>query len=412
MIDSTNQELYFFATAPGNGGDIFYKKSPLTGPISFAPGRGQPFLDVAPVVNNASGAKDPVTAASGLVILAVADGRKQYVHAEMELAGGTSDTTPPTVTATTPADTATGVNVAGNVTATFSETVVGVDKATFTLADAAGTVVPAAVTYNSTTGVASLDPGADLAPGTRYTATLTGGTSAIRDSANNPLVTAQWNFTTAASGDAVAPTVTTTVPAADATAAGLGANVTATFSETVQGVDGTTFTVQNAATGAQVAGVLSRSGLKWIFNPDVDLTADTRYRVTLTGGPAQIRDAANNPLATVTWTFLTGPAPKVSSRTPGVGQTGVRTGVNVTATFNEAVQNVNGSTFRLAGPSGQTVAATVGRNATTNQWVLDPTASLAPSTQYTVTLVGGPGGIADVAGNPLATLTWQFTTGT
>ncbi|MDQ4031260.1 MAG: hypothetical protein M3332_02885, partial [Actinomycetota bacterium] len=34
-------------------------------------------------------AKDPVTAQSGLVILAVAEGQKRYVQAEMELAGGT-----------------------------------------------------------------------------------------------------------------------------------------------------------------------------------------------------------------------------------------------------------------------------------------------------------------------------------
>jgi len=88
MIDSTNQELYFFATAPVSGGDIYYKKAPLSN-ISFGPGRGQKFIDAQPVVNNASGAKEPVTAETGLVVLAVAEGRKLYVHGEMELAGGT-----------------------------------------------------------------------------------------------------------------------------------------------------------------------------------------------------------------------------------------------------------------------------------------------------------------------------------
>ncbi len=101
MIDQTNQELYFFATAPVQGGDIFYKKTPLDN-VSFGPGRGTPFVDYSKPVNNASGSKDPVTAQTGLVILAVAEGVKRYVHAEMELAGGGTpapDVTPPSVPA-------------------------------------------------------------------------------------------------------------------------------------------------------------------------------------------------------------------------------------------------------------------------------------------------------------------------
>ena len=87
MVDRTNQQLYFFATAPVSGGDIYYKKTPLSN-IAFAPGRGEKFVDSAAVVNNASGAKEPVTATTGMVILAVAEGKKRYVHAEMQLAGG------------------------------------------------------------------------------------------------------------------------------------------------------------------------------------------------------------------------------------------------------------------------------------------------------------------------------------
>ncbi|MBA2768794.1 MAG: hypothetical protein H0U35_06635 [Sporichthyaceae bacterium] len=98
QIDKTNQELYFFATAPVSGGDIYYKKTSLANP-SFGPGRGAKFLDATPVVNNVTGSKQPVTAETGMVVLAVAEGKKQYYHAEMELAGGTSpppdDTAPP-----------------------------------------------------------------------------------------------------------------------------------------------------------------------------------------------------------------------------------------------------------------------------------------------------------------------------
>ena len=97
MIDETNQELYFFATAPG--GDIVYKKTSLTNP-SFAPGRGTAFVDSTASVNNASGSKDPVNASTGMVVLAGADGPKRYVHAEMSLDAvgpGPGDTVSPSV---------------------------------------------------------------------------------------------------------------------------------------------------------------------------------------------------------------------------------------------------------------------------------------------------------------------------
>jgi hypothetical protein len=91
MIDHTNQELYFIATAPEDGGDIYYKKTSLANPtFSNQPGRGKKLVDAKPLVNNATGSKDPVTAQSDLVILAVAEGQKKYVHAEMDLAGGTT----------------------------------------------------------------------------------------------------------------------------------------------------------------------------------------------------------------------------------------------------------------------------------------------------------------------------------
>jgi hypothetical protein len=100
VIDQTNQELYFLATAAG---DIYYKKTSLANPdFSNQPGRGKRFVDAQPQVNNATASKDPVTAESGMVILAVAEGVKKYVHAEMDLAGGSTppppeDTEDPTV---------------------------------------------------------------------------------------------------------------------------------------------------------------------------------------------------------------------------------------------------------------------------------------------------------------------------
>src|SRR6185312_10168037 len=84
-----------------------------------------------------------------------------------------ADTTPPTVTAQTPAAGATAVTVGSNVTATFSEQVQGVGTSTFTLTGPSGTV-PAVVSPNSGNKW-TLNPSANLAAGTTYTVDLTTG---------------------------------------------------------------------------------------------------------------------------------------------------------------------------------------------------------------------------------------------
>jgi hypothetical protein len=148
----------------------------------------------------------------------------------------------------------------------------------------------------------------------------------------------------------------------------------------------------------------------WFLDPTANLAKDTWHTVTLTGGPSAIRDLSGTPLVTTSWEFLTGPAPRLSSRSPSPNATGVALQASVIATFNEPVTNVTGATFVLTNPSGAQVAATVVRDGTTNRWILDPTASLTAGTKYTVRLVGGTQGISDLAGNPMTTQQWSFTT--
>src|SRR3954447_1442800 len=93
-----------------------------------------------------------------------------YPYFTLFPAGSAGDTTAPTVTAATPANGATGVAVTDDVSATFSEPVQGVDGTTFTLTDAAGATVPAAV-GPGTANQWILDPTADLTAGAQYTAT-------------------------------------------------------------------------------------------------------------------------------------------------------------------------------------------------------------------------------------------------
>jgi FtsP/CotA-like multicopper oxidase with cupredoxin domain len=103
---------------------------------------------------------------------------------------------PPSVTARTPASFATGVALTANVTVTFSTAVTGVSTSTVTLhpgADTSAAPVAAAVTYNATSRVATLNPSADLAVNTQYTARLTPG---ITSTSGAPLAAMQWSFRT------------------------------------------------------------------------------------------------------------------------------------------------------------------------------------------------------------------------
>ncbi|MEZ0292716.1 MAG: DUF4082 domain-containing protein [Solirubrobacteraceae bacterium] len=109
------------------------------------------------------------------------------------------DTTPPTITTRLPAPDAAAVAPASNVTAGFNEgmSAASITTATVQLRAPDNTLVPAAVTYDSASRAATLDPNGDLAETTRYTVTVKGGSSGVKDAAGNPLVAdATWSFTT------------------------------------------------------------------------------------------------------------------------------------------------------------------------------------------------------------------------
>lgn len=104
------------------------------------------------------------------------------------------DTTPPAVSATSPADGATDVPASASISATFSENVTGVSDSTFRLAGPDGSPVAAAVSYASASRTATLDPMGDLLPDAAYTASLLSG---ITDAAGNALPPTDWTFQTA-----------------------------------------------------------------------------------------------------------------------------------------------------------------------------------------------------------------------
>ena len=111
------------------------------------------------------------------------------------------DTTPPTVTAVSPAAGATGVARTANVTATFSENMdpATINGSTVFLRAPSGASVAAVVTYSATNRRVTLNPNANLAALTTYTVTVKGGASdpRVKDVAGNALAADRtWTFTT------------------------------------------------------------------------------------------------------------------------------------------------------------------------------------------------------------------------
>ena len=111
----------------------------------------------------------------------------------------TQDTTPPTVSATSPASNATGVAGDSVITTTFSETMdaSSITTATFLVSDGSGNI-GGVVSYSGTT--ATFTPSGNLPDSTTYTATIAMGG---RDAAGNGMTADYiWSFTTGAAPDA------------------------------------------------------------------------------------------------------------------------------------------------------------------------------------------------------------------
>lgn len=323
------------------------------------------------------------------------------------------DTTPPTVSAISPVNNATGVTLNTAVSATFSEAMnnATLTTATFTLQPSAGgTAVAGAVNVSGNT--ATLTPMANLAGSTQYTATIA---SIVTDAAGNALGSNySWQFTTGPAPDTTPPTVSSTSPSNGATNVTLNSSLSATFSEPMNNATLTTatFTLRPTAGGGTIAGTVNVSGNTATFTPTASLTGSTQYTARIA---SSVTDAAGNALGSnYSWQFTTGPAPDttpptVSATSPASSASDVAVNSPVTATFSESMKNstLTTATFTLR-PSagGANISGTV--NVSSNTATFTPTSNLAEGTQYTATISSS---VTDAAGNALGSnYVWTFST--
>jgi len=377
------------------------------------------------------------------------------------------DTTPPTVLSVEPADGSTDVAVESTVVANFSEPIVPASiQNGFTLMAPGNTVVASTTSWDPANNRAILTPTSPLAPGTVFTATMTG---AAADAAGNTLgADLVWHFATS---NALARSIWgddelqgySTIVETDNLEVGLR------FRSTIAGYITHARIYRHIPGGSFVASLWSGSGGSLLarntthtittpgwqevaFTTPVQIQPNTIYVVafSIPVGVEHVynlnyftEDVVNPPFFVpggveengvygAMGTFPNIPyqaynawidvvfepleqdtvAPTIHSRMPEPASVNLDPATNVTVRFDEAMNpsTINASTFRLrASGASQDVPATVSYNTNTHSATLNPASDLAPGTLYNVTVAAT---VADVAGNSLGTAsTWSFTTG-
>lgn len=367
-----------------------------------------------------------------------------------------------TAVATTP--TATGIATNTPVSVTLNEPIQE-STLSFVLKDAGNNAVPAIVTYNPATEVATLTPNFALLPSITYTATVSGATDLSGTDTISPV---SWSFTTSASltgatlfGNAATPTVAAwNDPSADE----LGVKFQADVNGSITGVrfykgignsgthvahlwttDGTllataTFTNESDSGWQQVnfdIPVAINAHTTYIasyFAPQGFYAADGGFFLSTSVDSGRLHalssvDANGNGVyiygpnggfpnqtfnATNYWVDVLFNAPPdttpptILGQTPANGTTSVSTTPSITVTFSESVRP-SSIALGLKDSNDNPVAATVTYNDAKHIATLQPTSPLAQGATYTVT----ESGATDLVGNSMTgSVSWSFTTQT
>lgn len=215
-----------------------------------------------------------------------------------------ADTTPPTISLTTPANGATGVPVNTTLSVRFSEPI---DSSTMpnmsTFLQSGATYVQGTGSYDAINDLYIFTPLAPLANNTTYTATFSG----IKDLAGNTITTTTRTFTTVTGVDTTAP-VTTASPAEGL----FNANQTVTL------------TVNEPATIYYTTNGATPTTSSPVYSTPLSISATTTLRFFA-------KDSAGNSETVKTQTYTIDKTAPVTSPSPAAGTYGASTTVTLTA---------------------------------------------------------------------------------
>ncbi len=323
--------------------------------------------------------------------------------------GDTAVNAAPFVISMIPLDGATDVATTTPVTATFSEPMdlATLNTTTFTL-DAGAVPVLGVVTYDGGATTATFTPDLPLTDGVQYTATVTTGAQDVSGLAMS--ADFGWEFTTATAD--LAPTVIATIPLHGEIDVSVDADLTATFSESMDRttINDTTFILDDGSTSVLGVVTYDASTNTATFNPDFPLADGALYTATVTSG---VQDRSGQAMAADhAWDFTTAVAPvppTVIDNSPADGATDVSIDASPTATFSTGMDpaTVNDLTFTLDDGS-TSILGVVTLDGSTNIATFTPDFPLADGVLYTATVTTG---VQDLSGDAMAAdFVWDFTT--
>ena len=328
--------------------------------------------------------------------------------------GYSADVTGPALVSTSPMNGDTNVPENTQVVLQFSEPINQFTPASGLTVTTAGTTVPGTFSFSPDYSQVTFTPGSALQAATTYTVSYT---QALQDDGGNPLTNqGSFSFTTGSATDSVNGTVTATNPVNSETGVGINVTPTVHFSKIV---DPLTITSSNFrisdVSGHSVPATLSVSPdrLSATLTPAQPLLVNSQYTLYLNYNNPYVLDLAGNyfnsyyiRFTTGSGAITTGPSVTLASPPNGTSAAPVNSQINVvlSGVIDPTTVGTNAITLSAGGVN---VAGTL-TVASGNQGLsFVPTAPLAPSTTYTLTV----GEFSDPEGNAVTPYTSSFSTG-
>ena len=331
-----------------------------------------------------------------------ADGNRSSAETISFMTADNADITPPVVVSSVPASGGT-IGINSNIVLTYSEEVQrGEGNFLFGQSPAMVLKIPVNSLNVSIAGrVVTINPSSALPAGDTSGMTIPAGV--IEDLAGNSAVDYMLAFNTLGAADTI-PYVMSSVPSSG-DSIDRAADIALTYSESVQkGTGNITITPAGSAPITIAVGdtqvSIADDGSVVTINPSADLAINTAFILNVAAGAFESSDnqisAEEYNLGFTTNAVTDTTAPTVSSSVPAGGGT-IDATANIQLIFSEAVQVGTGN-ISIAPSGGETlmIAVSISDNVVT----LNPTADLAATTMYTVTVPAGA--IKDLAANGLA----------
>jgi hypothetical protein len=285
----------------------------------------------------------------------------------------------PTVDKITPTNNATGVPVTVQVSVIFSHTMnESATQRAFSLTSSAGKVSGVA-SWSADGRVLTFTPSAHLRPAQAYTLALT---TAAQSKLGVPLAAVYSSlFTTAGA----VPTVVETSPANNAVSVSVQAPVSVAFSHAMnESVTQGAFSLTSNSGQASGSFYWSADGRTLFFTPDAPLSPSTAYTIRVTTAAHSAAGLALAAPCCSNFTTVT-PPPNVLRLTLGFSPP--PGGSTVAVAFSEAMEQTSTQgAFSLTTNTGSVVSGSFSWSSDSKTMTFTPSAPLASSTRYTVTI--------------------------